>query len=105
MVIVTVLYALKPESRFDLHYYLKSHMPLVRARWTPCGLQQTKVLKGLPGADGAAATYGYTALLWFGSPAQLQEAIAKHGREVIGDVTNFTDVQPIIQANDVIEEA
>lgn len=103
MIIVTVMYALKPESRFDLHYYTATHMPLVRARWTPCGMQQATVLKGLPGPDGAKPTYGYTALLRFGSPAELQDALAKHGREVMGDVPNFTDVQPIIQANEVVE--
>ena len=43
------------------------------------------------------------AALRFGSPAELQDALAKHGREVMGDVPNFTDVQPIIQANEVVE--
>ncbi len=96
------MYALKPESRFDLPYYTTRHMPLVRQRWTPCGMQEATVLKGLPGPGGAAPAYGMMALLRFGSAAEFQDAVAKHGREVMGDVANFTDVQPIIQASEVV---
>lgn len=103
MVIVLVMYPLKPESRFDLQYYTATHMPLVRARWAPYGLQEATVLKGLPGPGGAAPAYGYTAVLRFGSLAGLQDALAKHGREVMGDIPNFSDVQPVIQTNEVVE--
>ena len=103
MVIVTVMYPLKPKSRFDLDYYTTKHMPLVRARWAPCGMQEATAVKGLPGPGGAAPTYGYMAVLRFGSPAGVQDALAKHGREVMGDVPNFTDVQPIVQVSEVVE--
>ncbi len=102
MVIVTVMYPIRPENKFDLDYYMKSHMPLVRDRWTPCGMQDATVLKGLPGPGGAAPLYGMMAMLRFASAEALQEGLSKHGREVMGDVPNFTDAQPVLQVNEVL---
>lgn len=102
MIVVLVMYPLKPESRFDAEYYLKKHMPMVRARWTPFGLQEAIVLKGAPGADGKPPLYPYIAELRFGSQRQLQDALAQHGKEVMGDVPNYTDVSPVLQVNEVI---
>ena len=99
MVLVSVLYPNTPGSRFDHGYYVGTHIPLVRARWESMGLEDVRLLRGV-GAPGGEATYQVIALLTFRSQEALQGALDKHGAEVVGDVANFTDVQPVIQVNE-----
>lgn len=94
--IVAVMYPAKPNGRFDLDYYMQKHIPLVKARWESCGLREVRVLRGT-GAPGGEATYGVVALLRFGSMADFERAGREHGKEVLGDIPNFTDAQPVMQ--------
>lgn len=53
---VSVMYAGKNGGKFDLDYYAKKHMALVRERLGSLGLVRTEVDKGLAGgASGQAA--------------------------------------------------
>jgi uncharacterized protein (TIGR02118 family) len=102
MIMVSVMYPASDGAKFDMDYYLKTHIPMARARWTSCGLQDVKVLRGIGAAGGAAASYSVIALLSFGSAQEFQTAVEQHGKEIIGDIPNFTNLQPIIQINDVM---
>jgi len=102
MVIISVIYPAGEGARFDVDYYLKSHMPLASARWKDYGLRETKVLRGSSAPGGGAAPYLIMALLSFDSAAAFEQALERHGQEIIGDVPNFTNIQPIIQVNDVL---
>jgi hypothetical protein len=42
MVVVTALYPNEPGSSFDYDYYLNKHVPLVRERWRPMGLENQR---------------------------------------------------------------
>jgi len=96
--IVSVIYQLQPAQRFDLDYYLKSHIPLVSSRWGTLGLKGVQVLHGT-GSPGGPAPVKLIALLDFESLEAFGAAIEKHGAEVLGDVPNFTEAQPAIQFN------
>ena len=96
--IVSVMYP-ATGKKFDLDYYLNKHVPMVQRLWGPLGLKGAQVLRGT-GAPSGAATYQLMALLDFGSLAQFQEAAKQHGKEVMGDIANFTDVQPVVQFNE-----
>ncbi|WP_207484285.1 EthD family reductase [Arenibaculum pallidiluteum] len=98
MILVSVLYPNTPGSRFDHDYYVRTHIPLVRERFGPFGLEDVQILKGV-GTDGGPP-FQVIALLRFQSLDGLQKALAAHGDEVVGDVANFTDVQPQIQPNE-----
>ena len=97
MIVVSVMYP--PSARFDLDYYMKSHIPMVQARCGSLGLSAVQVLKGAAGADGGAAPYPMIALLSFASLEAFQGAMGQHGAEILGDVPKFTDAQPAIQIN------
>ncbi|MBV9539469.1 MAG: EthD family reductase, partial [Acidisphaera sp.] len=89
-------------TRFDLDYYMNTHMPLVRERFGPFGLQSDRVLRGAGGPRGGKGTYQIMALLTFASRQSIDDALAAHGREVIGDIKNYTDAEAIMQfAEDV----
>ncbi len=100
--IVSVLYKVHAGGKFDVDYYLATHIPLVRKLWGPAGLNGVRVLKGTGTAGGGAAEFNYIAMLDFSSMAAFEDAAAKHGAEILGDIPNFTDSSPTIQFNEVI---
>jgi len=97
--IVSVIYRLEPGQKFDLDYYLKSHIPLVGSLLGPNGLKRTQVLHGVGAPCGAPAAK-LVALLEFDSTEAFGAAMAKHGAAILGDIPNFTDSQPSIQFNE-----
>lgn len=98
---ITVLYPNTRGSRFDLDYYLKTHIPLVEKNWGGKGLTSTKLLKGAGTPDpNTPAPYQVIAILAFESLAAFQAAAKQTGATVVGDIPNFTDVTPIIQINE-----
>jgi uncharacterized protein (TIGR02118 family) len=100
--IVTVTYHLGPDQNFDLDYYLSTHMPLVEKLWGPLGMTSAKVLRGTGTPTGAAAPIHIMALLEFESAAAFRAAGKEHGREVMGDIPNFTNAEAAVQFNDQI---
>jgi uncharacterized protein (TIGR02118 family) len=100
MFAVVVMYP--PSSRFDLDYYLKTHMPLVQSRWGSMGLKHYTVLRGTGGPGGEPRNYQIVAVLNFEREGQFQEAAAQHGAEIMGDIPNFTDAQPTIQIYEAV---
>ena len=102
MVIVSVMYPAAAEAKFNMDYYRQTHLPLVGARWNACGLRELKAMTGAGAPGGGAPTYSVIALLTFDSAADVDQAVARHGAEILGDITNFSSVQPVIQINEVV---
>jgi uncharacterized protein (TIGR02118 family) len=102
MVIVNVMYPASVGAKFDMDYYRKTHIPLVRARWNGV-LRDLKILTGAGTPSGGPSTYSVIALLTFDSAADFDQAVVRHGAEIIGDIPNFSSVQPVIQVNDVLD--
>lgn len=101
-VTVSVMYP-NEGSKFDMDYYLGTHGPLVKGKWESKGLMSLKVIKGLATPDpDTPPLYQVIALLEFDSVEDFQGAVADSGADVLGDIPNFTDVQPVIQINDNI---
>lgn len=97
--IVSVIYQLTANEKFDLDYYLKSHVPLVDRLLGPNGLKRAQYLHGIGSPNGAAAAK-LIALLEFDSLAAFGAAMETHGAAIMGDIPNFTDAQPSIQFNE-----
>jgi uncharacterized protein (TIGR02118 family) len=100
VLVVSVMYP--ATARFDLDYYTQRHMRLVRERWGDMGLREARLLRGTSGPDGSAAQFTLIALLSFASAQDFQAALAKHGAELLADIKNFTDVQPVLQLNEPV---
>ena len=102
MICLTVLYPKTADSQFDADYYLDKHLPLVRTRLTPVGLTGIDAEQGLAGgAPDSPPSYAVIARLKFNTVEELQNALAVHGPELIGDIPNFTDVQPLMQVSQI----
>jgi len=96
MATATVIYP--KGTTFNMDYYKKTHMPLVMEKWGPHGLKSWKVLQ-----FGDDAPYTVQATLEFGSMEDFQKAGGSpEAKEVMGDVKNFSDKDPVIMAGPIV---
>jgi uncharacterized protein (TIGR02118 family) len=103
MVRISVFYATSEGKKFDHDYYVKTHMKLVRDRLNSFGLVRTEADKGLGGgAPGAPAPYVAIGHLYFNTLGDFQKGMGQHGKELMGDVPNFTNIQPQVQISEII---
>jgi uncharacterized protein (TIGR02118 family) len=100
MIVVSVMYPGGSEGTFDEAYYLQTHIPLVKERWSALGLTNVQLLRGAGTPDGSPPPYRVMALLTFRSLADFQSAGKAHGREIFADIPKFTNVQPVVQINE-----
>ncbi len=64
--------------------------------------KEVHVDQGLSGAQpGSQATYVAMAHLLFDSVEAFQSAFGPHVAVIMGDIPNYTDIQPIIQISEV----
>jgi uncharacterized protein (TIGR02118 family) len=103
MIRVTVLYPNEAGKRFDLDYYTHKHMTLVRDRLASFGLVRTEVDKGVAGgAPGAPAPFACIGHVYFDALEGFQKGMGQHGKEIMGDIRNYTDIQPQIQISEIV---
>ena len=101
MIRVNVLYPRTDGARFSWGYYIDTHMPLV-SRKLGSALLGVTVEQGVAGATpGSLPAYVAMAHLSFQSAAAFQTAFAPHAAEIMGDIANYTTIEPIIQISDV----
>jgi uncharacterized protein (TIGR02118 family) len=102
MIKVSVMYPNKSGARFDHVYYRDKHMPLVQSRLGDACRFYT-VDKGLAGgAPGAEPTYVAMCHIFSDSVEAFQAGMGRHGQEIMGDIPNYTDLQPVIQVSEVV---
>jgi uncharacterized protein (TIGR02118 family) len=103
MVRITVLYPNEAGKKFDLEYYRNRHMKLVTDRLKSFGLIRTEVDKGVAGgAPGAPAPYVCIGHVYFNALADFQKGMGSHGKEIMADIPNYTNIQPQIQISEVV---
>src|SRR5262245_10649161 len=101
MINVNVLYPNKDGSKFDMNYYLSTHIPMVK-RLMGSALKGCVVEQGLGGAaPGTKADFSVLCHLKFDSVEAFQKAFGPHAAEIGGDIKNYSSEQPIIQLSDV----
>jgi uncharacterized protein (TIGR02118 family) len=97
---VSVMYPVGAGQKFDLDYYMKTHVPLVGSLTGPAGLKGAQVLQGIGSPNGDPAGYPIIALVDFEFLDPFKAAADAHGPAVFGDIPNFTDGQPVIHFNE-----
>ena len=101
MITVNVLYPNKNGATFDMHYYLTSHIPMLK-RELGSALKGCIVEQGLGGnAPGTKAEFAVLCHLRFDSVESYQQAMAPVGEEIRADVANYASEAPIVQLSDV----
>ena len=103
MIRVTVLYPNETGKKFDHEYYKNKHMKLVAERLKGFGLIRYEVDKGVAGgAPGAPVPFVGACHFYFPSVGDFQKGIAAHGKEIMGDIPNYTNIQPTIQISEIV---
>lgn len=101
MTTLSVIYPRSSGATFDYQYYERIHLPLVANRRQEAGLVGAEALRGTSAPDGSEAAFLAIALVQFQSPEHLSAALTgEHVAEIIGDIANFTNVQPVLQINE-----
>lgn len=101
MVRVSVLYPNAEGGRFDMDYYGATHMPLVESK-LGAACRRTEIDQGVGGAaPGSAPPYVAACHLFFDSVEAFHDAFAPHAETILGDIPNYTNIEPIVQISEI----
>ncbi len=101
MIKVSVFYPNEKGKNFDMEYYCNKHIPMVQQK-LGAALKGGAVEQGLSGVEpGSRATYIAMGHLYFDSVEAFQAAFGPHAESIMGDIPNYTDIQPTIQISEV----
>jgi uncharacterized protein (TIGR02118 family) len=98
---VSVLYENSEGKKFDMAYYCNKHIPMVKEK-LGSACRRLDVDQGMGGAQpGSKPAFVAMVHLVFDSVEGFQNAFGPHADAIMGDIPNYTDIQPIIQVNEV----
>ena len=102
MIKVSVIYPNGEGKTFDMEYYTTKHLPFVGGLLGDA-LKGATVEKGLGGGEpNSPAPYLAMGNMYFNSVEEFQNAFAPNTDTIMGDLPNFTNIEPIIQISEVV---
>lgn len=103
MIKVTVLYPNEEGKRFDFDYYIGIHLPMVVKLLSPMGLVKSEIERGVSNTDpNEPPPFICVGHLHFTTTDEVHEAFKTHGREILGDIKNYTEIQPTFQISEIL---
>ena len=103
MIRVIVAYPNEAGKKFDWDYYLNTHGPLVNQHLSSKGLLKIEVDKGISSPDPSEeAPFVAIAYLTFNTVEEVHEGFKAAGKEIMGDIPNFTDIKPTFQISEIV---
>jgi uncharacterized protein (TIGR02118 family) len=100
---ITSIYPNIEGSRFDFDYYLEKHMSFsIECLSKAEGFHSVSVERGIA-VEKANIPCSYVAMChyYFDTVEHFIAAFMPYAQELQGDIQNYTDIQPIIQINEV----
>lgn len=102
MIKVSVLYPKGEGKTFDMDYYCNKHVQLV-GELLGDSVKAATVEKGLGGGSpNAPATYVAMGNLYFESLESFQNSFGPNSEQIMGDLVNFTNIEPVLQISEVM---
>jgi len=104
MIKISILYPNNKGARFNISYYVETHMPMaIRLLGAHPGFDGVSVERGLGGvAPGSEPTYIAMCHLFFNSVEDFLAAFTPNAEAFQGDMPNYTDIEPVIQISEVL---
>jgi uncharacterized protein (TIGR02118 family) len=104
MIKISILYPNRNGARFDIDYYAQTHMPRsIELLSAHPGFRGVSVERGVVGAiPGSAPAYVAMCHFHFSSAEAFMEAFMPNATDLQGDMPNYTDIEPVIQINEVL---
>ena len=94
MIRVSVYYAQGEGVTFDHDYYRDKHIPLAVEAWQP---ESHEIDRGVNGPHVAAVHFRFPSLDAF------QQVMAKpETQQVLADVPNYTNADPVLQVSEIV---
>jgi uncharacterized protein (TIGR02118 family) len=101
MIKVSVFYPHKEDFKFDMDYYTNSHIPMVGEK-LDSALKGVSMEQGIGGPEpGSPPIYHAMIHMLFDSVEAFQGAFGPHAEAIMGDLPNYTDIEPVIQISEV----
>ena len=98
---VAILYPNGEDKTFDMDYYEKKHMPMM-AGFLGKNLKFYEIDKGLSGrTPNDKAPFVAVGYFYVYDVAEYSKAIAQNRDAVVGDIKNYTNIQPVVQINEI----
>jgi uncharacterized protein (TIGR02118 family) len=103
MIKISILYPNKENARFDMDYYLNSHMPMsIELLSGYSGFDSVSVERGLGGgAPEQAPSYIAMCHYSFDSLEHFMAAYMENSVVLQGDMPNYTDIEAIVQVSEI----
>lgn len=102
MIKVSVLYPNAEGKNFDIDYYCNQHVSMV-AGLLGDAIKAATVEKGLGGGEpGSKATFAAMGNLYFESMDSFQNSFGPNAEQIMADLPNFTNIEPVIQISEVM---
>jgi len=95
-----VAYPINDNTSFDLDYYVKNHLAIIREHWSE-HIQQMIVTKGTSGGKDVPSPYYAIATVIFESSDEMRAAMKKGG-PVFNDIGNYYNINPIMMLGEVV---
>lgn len=103
MIKISVFYPNSEGKRFDVEYYRKKHIPMLKEKLGEA-LKGVEVDIGIGSTSGSAAQNKVMCHMLFDSMDAFKTAYAPHAAAFKADLQNFTDIQSIAQISEVIND-
>lgn len=102
MIKVSVLYPNSEGKKFDLDYYLSKHAGIVGSLLGDA-LKGVSIESGLAGGSkNSPAPFVTIANMYFDSIESFEQSFGPNAEKIMGDLPNFTDIEPLIQISKVM---
>lgn len=99
---VSVLYPNGKDKNFNMDYYCTTHLPMV-GKLIGDALVGAAVEKGLAGgAPGSQPSFVAMGNMYFNSIEDFENSFGPNAEKIMGDLPNFTNIEPIIQISEVM---
>jgi uncharacterized protein (TIGR02118 family) len=100
---ISSIYPKKEKYKFDFDYYLNKHMPRSIELLSPAkGFKGVSVERGIElNEQKIESSFVAMCHYYFETVEDFIAAFSPHSAELQGDIANYTDIQPIIQINEV----
>ena len=102
MIKLSVLYPSGEGKTFDMDYYLNKHIPLV-GKLLGDAVKGATVEEGLGGPiPNSPAAFAAMGNIYFDSVESFQNSFGPNAPEILGDLPNFTNAEPVVQISKVL---
>jgi uncharacterized protein (TIGR02118 family) len=97
------MYPKTDDSTFDMTYYTTKHAALVSSLLTPAGMKSFVADEGLGSmAPDQPAPFMCIGHMTFETVEAFQHAFGPNAQTIVGDIPNFTNVQPVVQISRIV---